>query len=176
MRKILFTVVFALITSLFVNAQSPKISAGQPAPELSFPNPDGKILSLSNTSKGSYVLIDFWASWCGPCRRANPELVKLYQEYKKVKIKDAPKGFKIFSVSLDTKLENWKKAIKDDNLNWPDHVSDLKSWSSEAASIYGINFIPQMVLVGPDGKIIGKYNSILEAKAELERIINNKNK
>lgn len=168
MKKILLLCVLSLGMGISTNAQS-VIKVGQDAPELLFNNPEGKPISLKKVSEGSYVLLDFWASWCGPCRRANPELVQFYNEFKDRKFKNAPKGFKIFSVSLDTKLESWKKAIKDDNLNWPDHVSDLKSWRSEAAEIYNINYIPQTFLIGPDGKIIGHYNSASEAKEALEK-------
>lgn len=146
------------------------LKPGDNAPELSFPDPKGKVISLSKINKGSYVLIDFWASWCGPCRRANPSLVEFYEEYKNVKLKGAPKGLKILSVSLDTKQENWEKAIEADKLSWPYHMSDLKSWKSEAAAAYGVSFIPQVFLVDPQGKIVGNYRSTMEAKAVIEQL------
>jgi thiol-disulfide isomerase/thioredoxin len=163
MKKILFITALVLSFGTISHAQqeykNTKIKIGQDAPELAFPNPEGKVLSLKKTGKGSFVLIDFWASWCGPCRRANPQVVELYKQYKDLKFKGAPKGFKIFSVSLDKNKESWVNAIKADKLSWPYHVSDLKAWQSEAGDIYGIRFIPQAFLMSPDGKIIGEYTT-----------------
>jgi len=171
MKKLLLTAALFLGAYSFTFAQyeNTEIEIGKDAPELAYQNPEGKVISLKKMAKGSIVLVDFWASWCGPCRRANPELVAFYEKNTKLKFKDAPNGFKIYSVSLDTKPESWQKAIKDDNLNWPDHVSDLKSWKSDAAAIYGVNYIPQAFLIGPDGKIIGKYGNALEAQRDLDK-------
>ncbi|MBF9253742.1 AhpC/TSA family protein [Pontibacter sp. 172403-2] len=120
---------------------------GQVAPDITLPTPDGSTKSLSSL-RGKYVLIDFWASWCGPCRKENPNVVKMYDKYK-------DKGFEIFGVSLDQSKEKWEKAIADDNLPWP-HVSDLQGWQSSAAQLYNVNAIPQTVLIDPEGKIIAK--------------------
>ena len=109
--------------------------------------PEGKPLSLSSF-KGKIVLLDFWASWCGPCRRENPNVVKAYQRFK-------DKGFDILGVSLDKEKEPWVKAIADDHLTW-NHVSDLKFWQNEAAVKYGVQSIPFSVLIDKDGKIIAK--------------------
>ena len=130
--------------------QSPSTSTsiGATAPELAFPNPDGTIMKLSDL-RGKVVLIDFWASWCGPCRRENPNVVNVYNKYK-------DKGFEIYSVSLDRDKNSWIKAIETDKLVWKNHVSDLKYWSSEAAKLYGVNSIPATFLIDKDGKIIGK--------------------
>jgi len=122
-------------------------SIGAVAPELSFNDPSGKKRSLSDL-KGKYVLIDFWASWCGPCRRENPAVVALYNKYKN-------RGFEIFSVSLDKDKGKWTQAIAQDKLTWPNHVSDLKGWASDASKIYGVRSIPHTVLLDPDGVIIG---------------------
>ncbi len=121
---------------------------GSIAPELNSPNPDGKIITIESL-RGNYVLIDFWASWCRPCRAENPNVVKLYNEYK-------DKGFTVYSVSLDKDITRWLGAIKQDNLYWPNHVSDLKQWKSEAVKIYGFTGIPFTVLLDPEGKIIAK--------------------
>ncbi len=102
-----------------------KISIGNPVPDIVMPDPKGKVRKLSDL-KGKVVLIDFWASWCGPCRRENPNVVEVYNKYKK-------DGFEVFSVSLDKSAEPWKQAIEQDKLTWPNHVSDLKFWESKAA-------------------------------------------
>ncbi|MDX5423301.1 MAG: AhpC/TSA family protein [Hymenobacteraceae bacterium] len=122
---------------------------GQTAPDFSLPTPEGDSKSLSSL-RGKYVLIDFWASWCGPCRKENPNVVKMYNEYK-----NKGEGFEIFGVSLDQSRDKWLKAIADDKLTWP-HVSDLKGWESSAAQLYNVTAIPQTVLVDPEGKIIAK--------------------
>ena len=131
-----------------LNSPAGKTSIGAIAPDLAFPDPDGNIRKLSDL-RGKVVLIDFWASWCGPCRRESPNVRNVYAKYH-------DKGFEVFSVSLDRDANNWKKAIKDDQLVWPNHVSDLKYWSSEAAAIYGVRSIPSMFLLDRDGRIVAK--------------------
>jgi len=128
------------------------------APDFTLSTPEGKPISLSSL-KGKVVLIDFWASWCGPCRKENPNLVKLYEKYK-------DKGFTILSVSLDNDEAAWKKAIEADGLIWPNHVSDLKGWESTMTKVYGFNSIPHTVLVNKEGKIngIGLRGGALEEK------------
>lgn len=178
MKKILTVLFFAGALSLTVKAQyqNDKIKVGEPAPELAFPNPDGDTLRLSDIYKKRIVLIDFWASWCGPCRRANPRLIQLYKEYKDKKYEDAKNGFTVLSVSLDQNKDKWVAAILKDSLDWQYHMSDLKAWSSEAAQLYGVSFIPQAVLVGPDGVVIGKYTNAEQAEAELKKRIKVKKK
>ena len=131
-----------------VNSPAGKTNVGAIAPELEFPNPDGKMLKLSDL-RGKVVLIDFWASWCGPCRRENPNVRRVYSLYH-------DKGFEIFSVSLDRDANAWKGAIKADQLVWPNHVSDLKQWQSQAAAIYGVRSIPATFLLDKEGRIVAK--------------------
>ena len=129
--------------SAFANAG---ISIGNKAPELNFPNPSGKNIALSSL-KGKIVLLDFWASWCRPCRAENPNVVRLYKQYK-------DKGFTIYSYSLDKDAEKWKGAIQQDGLTWPYHTSDLKGWQAAGSAIYNVQSIPQTFLIGRDGNII----------------------
>lgn len=123
------------------------VAIGKVPPDIIQPAPDGKTVSLSSL-KGKYVLVDFWASWCGPCRRENPNVVKIYNQYK-------DKGFEIFGVSYDNKKDKWEKAIKDDGLTWY-HVSDLQGWKNATSDVYGIKAIPSNFILDKDGKIIAK--------------------
>ena len=130
------------------------------APEIALPSPSGKIIKLSSL-RGSIVLLDFWASWCRPCRGENPNVVRLYKKYKN-------KGFTVYSVSLDEDPAAWKQAIAMDGLAWPNHVSDLKGWETPLVKTYQFDGIPHTVLIGKDGKIIatGLRGEALEQKLE----------
>ena len=142
---------------------------GDEAPEIAMSNTKGKEMKLSDL-RGSYVLIDFWASWCGPCRRENPNVVRAYQKYKKAKFKDGD-GFEIFSVSLDSDIPRWEAAIKKDGLDWKHHVSDLKKWDNEAAAMYGVSSIPMSFLVDPNGIIVAKNLRGIELHRQLDKYV-----
>jgi peroxiredoxin len=147
----------------FQEAESKNVGIGSEAPEIVLNNPDGEAVSLSSF-KGKFVLLDFWAAWCSPCRRENPNLVRAYKLFN-------DKGFEIFQVSLDRTKEEWVGAIKNDNLNWT-QVSDLKYWSSPAAKLYYVRSIPANFLIDPNGIIIAKNlrGSALEEK--LHEVLN----
>ena len=134
------------------------LAVGSDAPEINLPNPDGKNIKLSSL-RGKYVLIDFWAAWCRPCRMESPNMIKLYNKYNK-------KGFEIYSVSLDQTKEAWVSAIEKDGLGKWTHVSDLQYWNSAAGKTYGLESIPFTVLINKEGKIIAKglRGKQLEAK------------
>jgi len=137
------------------------LQTGGLAPDFTAKTPEGEEMSLSDL-KGQYVLIDFWASWCGPCRRENPKVVKLYEKYH-------DKGFEILGVSLDNNKSKWAAAIEKDGLEWP-HISDLKGWQSGPAKIYGVRSIPSTVLLDKEGKILVRNLRAHQLKGELEKI------
>jgi thiol-disulfide isomerase/thioredoxin/DNA-directed RNA polymerase subunit F len=152
-------------------AKAERFKPGTPAKEIALPGVDGEIIKLSDL-QGKIVLIDFWASWCGPCRRENPNVVKLYKKYK-----DA--GFEVYSVSLDQQKNGqdlaaakvkWTDAIKKDGLIWPSHVSDLRGWGSQAAQDYGVNSIPFTLLIDKEGNIIKSNLRGVALEEELARI------
>ncbi len=128
--------------------RKPKIEIGSAAPSFTLPDTQGEPFNW-NQLQGKYVLLDFWASWCQPCRQESPALVRAYQQFK-------DKNFTIYSVSLDHNKEAWQKAIAYDQLEWTYHTSDLKGWDNAAALKYGISSIPMNFLIDPQGKIIAK--------------------
>jgi peroxiredoxin len=155
---------FAFVLILFVMDGFSQIRQGQAAPDLSLPDANGNMIHLADL-KGKVVLIDFWASWCGPCRKNNPHLVKLYNKYH-------PKGLEIFGVSIDDNETQWKEAIQRDQLNWI-QVNDSKGWDAPSALAYHVDAIPASFLVDKNG-IVQEINLVswaleMEVKSLLKK-------
>lgn len=139
------------------------VAIGMKYTDFGLETPEGELLKISDVHQGNVLLIDFWASWCGPCRRANPEVVEIYNTYH-------DKGFEILGVSLDRDSADWVKAISDDQLTW-EHISDLKYWNSEGAELYGVTSIPHTVLIDRDGIIIAKNLHGDELREKIEDLL-----
>ena len=146
---------------------------GQKAIDLNYESPDGDMLALQSL-EGHVVLLDFWASWCGPCRRKNPSIVALYDKYQGQKFIKGTEGFEVYSVSLDKNRERWLGAIEKDNLLWDYHVSDLKGWACEGAAKYGVRSIPTTYLIDEEGYVIGINLSSAAIEMELDKRLKKK--
>ena len=156
-KSVILIVVFSMAAfASFSQPAQPVLGTeiGNLAPEIVEKSHNGKQIKLSDT-KGKLVLIDFWATWCGPCRRENPAIVAAYNKYKNKRFVNG-RGFVVFNVSLDRDDAAWKKGIETDKLDWPYHVSDLKGWYSKHAAIYGVRQIPSNFLIDGNGVIIAK--------------------
>jgi peroxiredoxin len=147
-------------------APAPPIEVGTQAPDISLTAVDGKTVALSSL-RGKYVLLDFWASWCGPCRGENPNVVAAYDKFKE-------KNFTVYGVSLDNNKDAWQKAIQEDNLSWT-QVSDLKGWASVAAALYSVHSIPSNFLIDPTGKIIARDLRGDQLETTLQNVLNPQN-
>jgi thiol-disulfide isomerase/thioredoxin len=167
MKKLFYTPLLLLlftISTLYSLAQE----VGEKAPEIELTSNTGKKINLSEL-KGKVVLVDFWASWCGPCRRENPNVVEAFSKYHKSKFINA-KGFEVFSVSLDKNEQAWLEAIKKDNLTWDSHVWDK---GGEFAKQYHITSIPMAFLIDGEGKVVAKGESLrgMGLHVEIEKLL-----
>ena len=160
-NKFLNIVLIVLVIGYIINYfyRLPKYESGEKALD------SGDTFTLSQL-RGSYVLLDFWGSWCGPCRRESPDLVSLYNEMKEQKFKAAG-SFHIVSIGIETKRENWENAIQKDGLIWPYHIGEMDRFSGKIAKLYGVREIPTKYLINPEGVILSVNEDISEIRSYL---------
>jgi thiol-disulfide isomerase/thioredoxin len=144
---LLLTILIAALLFFYFRSRQPRFVAGAYAPDFQVVLSDGAPFSLSDL-KGRYVLLQFWGSWCGPCRQENPQIVSLYNQFHE-------KGFEVVSIGLETQEDRWRQAIKADRLLWPYHSADMQRFKGGVASLYNIHAIPTTFLINPEGMIMG---------------------
>ncbi len=159
-------VVMVMMALISCDRHRGKYINGVALPVVTVPDKDGQPLALESL-RGSLVLVDVWASWCKPCRKQHPKLVKVYEDFRNAQFQKA-KGFTIYQISLDADRDAWLKAIEKDNLHWPYHGSDLKGWESEVVALYQLEAIPSSFLLDENGLIIGKDLSANDLAKVLE--------
>lgn len=175
MKKFSFSLLLPLVLVLFLVGKhfymKPAYASGEIAPAFSGQLPSGENFQLSDL-KGKMVLLDFWGSWCGPCRHENPHLVQFYNKYQKAQYKDID-GFEVVNVGVETDGKRWTRAIQKDGLNWPYHVLDLATslrfFDSPIAKEYGVKEVPTKFLLNPRGEIIGVNLSFAEMGEMLDK-------
>ena len=156
-----------LLAPIALAERGSHITLDEPLPQPSWELPliaNGEGTVTDSTYLGRVTYVDFWASWCGPCRRENPNVVRAWNEYK-------DRGFDVFSISLDRDVSKWKRAIDQDGLAWPYHISDLKGWSSVVSTLYGVSSIPHAILIDADGTVVATHLRGNQLERELEKLL-----
>jgi peroxiredoxin len=165
-RRYLPLVVLFLGVFAWYQYRKPSVSAGEMAPDFEAVAPDGRTARLSDL-RGQYVLLQFWGSWCGPCRQENPELVRLYETYKS-------RNFTLFSIGIEQNLQAWQRAIQADGLLWPHHYATNERFDHPAARLYNVKSIPSTFLINPEGRIMGVNLTPAQMDRMLGQVIDGK--